>query len=88
MDQSHIQNFLSNNTKKIFLKHAKFQSIVSLLEKELGIQLDTKKVEIKHTHVVLKSMSSIQKVFLKQHTKRILTLLQKEVDTIESIKFY
>ncbi len=88
MDQSHIQNFLSSKTKKIFLKQAKFQAIISLLEEELGIQLDTKKVEIKHTHVVLKKISSIQKVFLKQHSKRILTRIQKEIDTIETIKFY
>ena len=88
MDQSHIQNFLSSKTKKIFLKQAKFQAIISLLEEELGIQLDTKKVEIKHTHVVLKNISSIQKVFLKQHSKRILTRIQKEVNTIETIKLY
>lgn len=88
MDQSHIQNFLSNKTKKIFLKQAKFQFIVSLLGKELGIQLDTEKVEVKHTHIVLKKMSPIQKVFLKQHNKRILALVQKEIDTIQTIKFY
>lgn len=88
MDHSHIQNFLSSKTKKIFLKQAKFQNIFLILEKALGVTLDPKNVEIKHTYIVIKNISTIQKIFLKQHNSKLIPLIQKEIDTIQTIKFH
>lgn len=88
MDNSHIQNFLSPKTKKILLKQVKFQNIILIFEKILNCKIDPKNVEVKHTYVLLKKMSVLQKVFIKQNNQKIIPLLQKEIDTIQSIKFY
>ncbi len=88
MENAHLQNFLSDKIKKIFQKQEKFEKIVRIFENELGVNVSKSNIEIKHSSIVLKKMSSLQKTFLKQNHKRILSLIQQEIPTIQSVKFY